>query len=372
MRIVHYTSAHPWSSSRIFYKMCVHTAALGHEVALVAMDPEANEHRSFQQDGVTVYLRAGMGRKGRLNRATRFAREVTRFAASLKPDILQFHDPELIPFTATDLPWRVPLIFDAHEDFVAQLDGKDWVRGGIKRQGLRLALKAMRAFINWRATHIIAATDGVRAAYDAAKSSTIRNLPILKEFETADRLPLPQRAKDACYIGGLSRARGIVELVEAAGKSRELNRLWLAGKFETKALQQEVEALPGWAKVSYLGYIDRQKIVEVLEQVRAGMVTLHALPNHVHAIPIKMLEYLGAGVPSVTSDIPYWREFVDDGQTGLFVDPQDPQQIAEAMDACLSNQGALAFEQSMTPDVRRRYAWEEENLRLEEVYKRSC
>lgn len=369
MKIVHYTSAHPWVATRIFSKMCVHLAKMGHDVSLVAVDPEANKTRVFEQEGVTVHLLPGFGRKSRWKRVTRTARAVTRYAASLDADILQFHDPELIPYTLTDLNRGVPLVFDAHEDFVGQMEGKTWVRG-LRKRVLTAGLRGMQKLINRRATHVVAATEGVREDYDPGKSTVIRNLPILGEITDTDRKPLTERPREACYIGAISRVRGIAELVNALEHSTQIERFHLAGRFGSEAFQREVEALPGWSKVTYHGFINREQIVDLLGRVRAGLVTLHLTPNHLHSIPIKLLEYLCAGVPSIASDFPYWAEFVSEGETGLFVDPMDPHAIAAALDQMLGDEGAAQFEPFMTEQTRNRYAWEEEVQLLEEIYQR--
>jgi glycosyltransferase involved in cell wall biosynthesis len=367
MRIVHFTSAHPWDATRIFSKMCVHLSKLGHDVVLVAVDPEAEETCVFDKDGVEVHLRPGSGKTSRLQRATNIAWDVTRYAASLKPEILHFHDPELIPHTLIALNPRVPLVFDAHEDFASQMDRKAWVGTRI-RSVLKVGLCIMRWLIDRRATHILAATQGVRDSYSQQKSTVIRNLPILAEINSGRRIPLSNRPKESCYIGAISKIRGIVELVDALEKSKEIERFHLAGNFSSDTLQREVEAMPGWKKVDYHGYINRNQIVEILGRVRVGMVTLHATPNHLHSIPIKMLEYLCAGVPSICSNFSYWTEFIEEGKTGRFIDPMDTDAIATALDEALSDKGAAFFESQMIEKVRTRFSWEEEVEALEDVY----
>jgi len=51
------------------------------------------------------------------------------------------------------------------------------------------------------------------------------------------------------------------------------------------------------------------------------MVTLHPTPNHLESLPIKMFEYMAAGLPVIASDFPVWRDIVDRFQCGLLVDP---------------------------------------------------
>ena len=122
MKIVHVTSAHPWYATRIFSKMCVHLANNGHDVDIVAIDVEANELRVFEKSGVNIHLVAGNGNKSRLNRSTLMSWRIFRYAKRLKADLIQFHDPEMIPTALLISGRKTPLIFDAHVDFIAEMD----------------------------------------------------------------------------------------------------------------------------------------------------------------------------------------------------------------------------------------------------------
>ena len=289
MHIVHYTSAHPWTASRIFSKMCVHLAEHGHKVELVAVDWSSKKRTIFREKNVTVHLVPGLGFQNRLARASIVSKRVTQYAVSLKADLLHFHDPELIPFLITHVSMKTPVVFDAHEDFVAQVDEKSWASRSL-RMPIKAFAKLLRFIVNNRATHIIAATEGVREPYKENKSSVVRNYPILKELKKISKISLLEREKAACYIGAISEVRGLREVINAIHLSTKIKKLHLAGNFTSTDFRKELERLPGWEKVVYHGYVDREQIIEILGQVRLAFVTLHPTANHMHSIPIKLLE----------------------------------------------------------------------------------
>jgi len=86
---------------------------------------------------------------------------------------------------------------------------------------------------------------------------------------------------------------------------------------------------------------------------------------------IVLVEAMAAGVPVVATDIPGYREVVQDGVDGLLVRPNDPEALAEAIRRVLSEPGlasALADAgRARAPD----FAWDAVVPRIEAVYGRA-
>jgi glycosyltransferase involved in cell wall biosynthesis len=93
------------------------------------------------------------------------------------------------------------------------------------------------------------------------------------------------------------------------------------------------------------------------------------VPAHLESLPIKLFEYMAAGIPVVASDFPAWRELV--GDAGVLIDPYDVGAIAEAIDTLLGDPDtAEAMGARGREAVRERYGWEAEAERLLSLYER--
>lgn len=361
-KIAHLTSAHPRYDTRIFIKQCRTLAAYGYDVTLVVADDQGDECK----DGVRI---VDVGRlPGRLNRIFSTSRRVFDKAVALDADIYQLHDPELIPFGLKLKRLGKKVIFDSHEDVPRQILGKPYI-GPVSRHLLSAAFSLFQRYACARFDGIIAATPFIRDVFLKIHPLTVNvnNFPLLGELDCATPWALKQR--EVCYVGGIGAIRGIRELIQAGELLQSSARLNLVGQFDEPAIEAELKAHPGWARVNQLGFLDRPGVRDVMQRSTAGMVTFHPLPNHLDAFPTKMFEYMSSGLPVIASDFPLWREIIDGNQCGLCIDPLDPEAIAEAIDYIVKNPDiARRMGANGRKAVMEKYNWSVEAVKLTDFY----
>jgi glycosyltransferase involved in cell wall biosynthesis len=176
---------------------------------------------------------------------------------------------------------------------------------------------------------------------------------------------------EVCYVGGIAQIRGIQEVCQAMGLVASGARLNLCGGFESPALEQTVRVMPGWQRVHARGFVGREGVRDVLSSSVAGLVTLHPTINYLDALPVKMFEYMCAGIPVIASDFPLWREIIAGNDCGLLVDPMNPKAIAEAIDYLVTHpQEAQRMGANGRRAVDERYNWAVEEQKLLVFYER--
>ena len=179
--------------------------------------------------------------------------------------------------------------------------------------------------------------------------------------------PAAPKRDSVCYVGAISAIRGIRQTVRAL----EIVpcKLLLAGSFDSPALRAELRAYPGWRHVEECGNVDRPRVAAIMARSFCGPVTLGPEPNYLQSLPIKLFEYMAAGVAMIASDFPLWRSIIDDAECGLCVDPNDPQQIALAIGYLRSHPGlAERMGSNGRRAVQNKYRWEREAARLVALY----
>ena len=362
-RIAHLTSVHPRNDTRIFVKQCRTLAAHGYDVTLVVADNQGDESK----DGVTI---ADVGRlSGRLNRMFRSTRRVLDKAVALDAEIYHLHDPELLPIGLRLKRLGKKVIFDSHEDLPQQILDKPYL-DPISLRVLSNLVARYERFACPRLDGIIGATPFIRDKFLSMnpQSVDVSNFPLVGELD-AD-IHWNNKRDEVCFVGGLDAIRGAREIVRACQLLNTPTRLNLAGRFSETALEAEVKAYPGWTRVNDHGFLDRSGVRNVLGRSVAGLVTSHPIGNFLYGLPVKMFEYMAAGIPVIASNIPSWREIIEGNNCGLCVDPFDPQAIAAAIDyLAMRPELAKQMGENGKHAVMEKYNWPVQAVKLIDFYR---
>jgi glycosyltransferase involved in cell wall biosynthesis len=359
-KITHLTSAHPRYDTRIFVKECS-SLAKKYQVNLVVADGLGDE----EKNGVTIY---DMGKvSGRVNRIFSTTKRVLQKAIELDSDVYHMHDSELIPVGLKLKKLGKKVIFDSHEDVPKELLGKPYLNP--------LMLKIISKFFAFyekinlkKFDYIVTATPTLQEKFLKINPNVvaINNFPIIEELQS--RLPWEERENSVCYVGAISISRGVRESVQAL-KYYPKVKLNLGGKFPQPSLQEEVMAYESWKNVNFLGYLNRNEVASVLSRSKAGLVTLHNMPNYKDALPVKMFEYMAAALPVISSNNKLWKSIIDKHHCGICVDPMNPKEIAGAIQYIIENpKEAQKMGENGKKAVSETYNWGREEEKLFVLY----
>lgn len=362
-KVSHLTSAHSRYDTRIFIKMCSSLATQDYAVTLVVADGLGEQ---FKNDVRIIDVGAKSGR--RLSRMTKTVRRVYDKALELDADIYHLHDPELMPIGLKLKKNGKKVIFDAHEDLPKQILGKPYLNP-VARVVLSNMFDLFERWVCPKFDAIIAATPFIREKFLSINPNSvdINNFPLLGEL--ANTTEWSRKENEVAYVGGVAKTRGIEQIVQAMELTQNV-RLNLAGKFDDRMLEKSIKELPAWKKVNELGFLSRKEVNTVLAKSKVGLVILHPIINYKDALPVKMFEYMAAGIPVVASDFPLWEKIIEGEQCGICVDPFDIKATASAIQYLLTHPSeAEKMGKLGRMAVEKKYNWVIEESKLFELYK---
>lgn len=365
---MHLTSVHSAADPRIFHKECRSLARAGFDVTVVGPHRE-----NLTRDAVRI--EAIHRAESRIARMTLTALKAYLRASQEDADIYHFHDPELLPFGLLLRMNGKRVIYDIHEDMPKDILSKhylpSWCRPLISRM-----VEGLESFACTRFSALVTVTPSIADRFQVLNRRTVvvHNFPYADELIRSEiDIPWEKRRQSVTYVGGITVQRAIREMVSAMAllpdslpATLELAGIENADEADSAALRLD----PGWKRVRHHGLLDQPTTFKLLHQVRAGLVLFHPEPNHVEAMPQKIFEYMGAGLPVIASDFPLWRRIIGDAGCGIFVDPTSPEQIAKAIQYVLAHPFEAELMGRRGRDaVVERFNWKTEAIKLVSLYK---
>ncbi|MBS4013026.1 MAG: glycosyltransferase [Bacteroidetes bacterium] len=330
IKVCHFTSVHPWNDIRIFQKQCISLANNGFEVFLVAPDAKDGIHNNVNVIGVKSQ------KKGRLYRFFKFRKKIYKKALEINADIYHFHDPELLPFAKKLQRKGKKVIYDSHEDVPMQILSKPWIKPFVLRKLISFFYNLYEKRTCRKISGIVSVLDSITEKFANDKRITIFNYP---KIESQDEnlisdIVLPEKFL-IVYNGGLTKIRGIDNIVASMNFLSDEYRLLLMGRWESDLFEKYCMGLQGWEKVEYLGMLNFNTCYSILKKSDIGIVMFKSVPNNINSLPNKAFEFISVSLPMIMSNFPLWKQ--EFGNYAHFVDPENPEELARKISEIKNN-----------------------------------
>ena len=360
IRVAHISTAHHRNELRVHLKECNSLSNSVYEVFLFVADGQGDQRiANVQVVDVGIV-------KGRLDRMLICPWRLMFAARKVNASIYHFHDPEILPVSLFFKKNGAAVIYDSHEDVPRAVLSRTWIPKWI-RGFVSFAFESFENFIARKLTVVVGATPLITSRFRSVgcNSVTINNFPLLSEMHQNNLNK--KRVKRICFLGGISLARGVREIIEALDYLDCI--LTLAGPFDNPETKIVLSKLPSWSKVDYRGNISREAVMEIMSESMIGMICYLPEPNHINAYPNKLFEYMSAGLPVVASDFPLWREIVEGNGCGICVNPTNPMEIARVVNQLISDDEATPIMgENGKRAVLLTYNWDSEEKKLLNLY----
>ena len=254
------------------------------------------------------------------------------------------------------------LIYDSHEL---------WPDRNLRPESRGWLLLCEALFVR-AADEVITTSPGYAAVlarrYRIEPPRLVRNVPAWR----AEREPeaRPGNAPLAVYFGALTRNRGLATALRALALVPEL-RMRFVGP-EAWGYRLDLHAL-----AAELGVADRLEILDpvppeqaagVLADADLGLALIEpACLSYRMTLPNKLYEYVAAGLPVLSSEVPVLAAQVRENGLGLVADSRDPVAVAAAIRAMLEPGARVTFREAVGR-LAAETGWDREQEKLADVY----
>jgi len=365
--VVHVTPVRPHFEPRTVFA-CESAVEAGWRVALVA----PAEH-DFVRRGVEIH--ALPRPRGRLDRITRISWLAVRRTLALRPDLVQFHDPEFVLWGILFRLRGIPTVYDVHEDYALAVGVRHWLPRPL-RPIAALFMRGLSALARRLYPQVIA---------ERAYASVFpEGIPVLNHARLSELAPLlarpPRAPRDRIrllYTGQITRARGAAALAAMLDHLPENAEVRLIGRCPEPDLARELRQRAARdprlvLRIEEEDWVPREEIVAAYGEPWTAMVAIFPDSDQYRDTePTKFFEAMAAGIPIVCSDFPMWKALVEGEGVGFTVPPADAAAAARRVLWLAGHpEEAEAMGRRAQELVRTRYNWETQARRLLELYRR--
>jgi glycosyltransferase involved in cell wall biosynthesis len=364
MRVLILTTVHPPLDDRIFYKEA-QSLHKKNEVTLIAPSTADSVE---DMDGIQI-ITVRKSKNKLLHPVTLW--RVFKTAYHTDSDAYHCHEPSsLMVAILLKLLKNIPIVYDAHEHYPS-LIARNSVFPHTLRPVVHFLIDVEERLLIKFADVIITVDSTLAEKYQKhhKKVYIISNYPRIEMFQYNKH---PYLKNQVVYVGGISRLRGIFQMIEA---TRQADVPFLCvGWCDSEIIRQDIKRTLAENEPSNVVFTGRVSYTQAHTYIQSSGIGLSLLqpdfPDLQVTVPIKLFEYMAFEKPVIASDFPVIRSIVKKAQCGIVVDPTDVNAIADAITYLIIHpEEAKLMGEHGRKAVEGQYNWGKMEERLLYIYK---
>jgi glycosyltransferase involved in cell wall biosynthesis len=286
-----------------------------------------------------------------------------------KMDILVANDLDtLLPNVLIKKLRNKKLVYDSHEYFFVILEIQH--RPRVKKTWQRI-----EKYCFPKTDAVITVSQSIADKYKeeyGKEVKVVRNIPILNTTERRDNLHgCTTPAKPVIILQGnaIHKDRGGEEIIEAMPFINDAVLLIVGQGDMIPKMKERVVELGLQERVTFTGRVTPEILRIYTDSADLGIAfDKNVSLNHYYSLPNKLFEYIHAGVPVISSDLPERKRIIEQYNVGTVLPDLEPQTVANAINFILENKELLCRLKENCIIATQELNWENEEKVLMKIY----
>lgn len=299
-------------------------------------------------------------------------------AVKIDADVYHIHDYKLIkPAREIQKRTDAKIIFDAHDPFYQNMI--DFNKGSI-----------IKEFIYKQYSKHIQKQEQKHLPYFDLVITTEENLAnyyrnkidvpveIIYNYTTFE-IPEDNNLKeyDFIYSGKITEQRSAVHYIHAIrdvkNVKKDVKMLFLGVINDTNLLNKMKSLIEEYGlkeNIEIKGKVPYNEVIDYYRKSRIGLAVFQKIPVHYIILQIKLFEYTCMGLPMIGSDFGHVKKYIEQDKTGLLVEPENTDKLAEKMIELLQNNELFDVFRTNALKHAANYTWNHMEEKLIGIYKK--
>jgi len=282
-----------------------------------------------------------------------------------KVDILVANDLDtLLPNVLIKKIRNKKLLYDAHEYFCGILEIQH-------RPRVKKVWQCIEKYCFPKTDVVITVSQSIADKYKeeyGKEVAVVRNIPTL-HVGTRCALSHPQSPIIILQGNAIHKDRGGEEIIEAMPFIHNATLLIVGQGDMIPAMKERVIELGLQERVTFTGRVTPETLRNYTASADLGIAfDKNVSPNHYYSLPNKIFEYIHAGVPVISSNLPERKRIIEQYEVGVVLSDLAPQTVAHAINAVLENKALLAQLKENCRIATQELNWENEERVVRKEY----
>jgi glycosyltransferase involved in cell wall biosynthesis len=288
-----------------------------------------------------------------------------------KYDFLVSNDLDtLLPNFLVSKLKRIPLVYDSHEYFtgVPEIQNRPFVKW---------VWKSIEKLVFPRLKYVMTVSDSIAIQYEkdyGLKPLTVRNCSVITELIvpfSRDELKIdPYHLLLIMQGTGINVDRGGEELIDAIAITDNVSLLVIGSGDKFQSLIDKTIKTGLSDRIRFISKLPWQELMRYTRSSDVGLsLDKNSNVNYNFSLPNKLFDYMSAGIPVISSDLPEISKILAEYKCGIVISEVTKDEISNAIKKLRDNHGLLSELKQNSVIASESINWETESLKVVELYR---